>query len=84
MTMYGCCADVSCPSLLLHSLQDLLSRFHGSWELRPIKDASGKTTGCHAVLSQDVLPKGEAHCFACTIHVRWRVVPCDSLPESTL
>jgi hypothetical protein len=41
-------------------LQDLLSRFHGSWELRPIKDSSsGKVTGCHAVLSQDVLPKGE-------------------------
>ncbi|KAF6266258.1 hypothetical protein COO60DRAFT_444350 [Scenedesmus sp. NREL 46B-D3] len=43
---------------------DLLSRFHGGWELRPIKDASGRVTGCHAVLSQDVLPKGVPTFFA--------------------
>ncbi|WIA15656.1 hypothetical protein OEZ85_002282 [Tetradesmus obliquus] len=43
---------------------DLLSRFFGSWELRPIKDGSGKVTGCRAVLHQDVLPKGVPTFFA--------------------
>lgn len=39
--------------------QDILSRFHGSWELRPRRDAAGNIVGCHALLEQDVLPKGE-------------------------
>lgn len=44
---------------------DILSRFHGSWELRPVRDAaSGAVTGCRAALTQDILPKGVPTFFA--------------------
>jgi hypothetical protein len=43
---------------------DLLARFHGSWDLRPRRDAAGNIVGCHAVLKQDVLPKGCPSFFA--------------------
>lgn len=46
-------------------MQDLLARFHGSWDLRPKRDADGNIVGCHAVLKQDVLPKGEHSRFLC-------------------
>jgi hypothetical protein len=40
-------------------LQDILSRFHDAWELRPVRDAAGNVVACDAQLTQDVLPRGE-------------------------
>ena len=39
--------------------QDVLGRFHGRWELHPVKDADGRVVGTRGVLEQDILPKGE-------------------------
>lgn len=41
-------------------LQDVLGRFSGQWELRPVVDpSSGLVVGCRGELNQDVLPKGK-------------------------
>ncbi|KIY98537.1 hypothetical protein MNEG_9427 [Monoraphidium neglectum] len=38
---------------------DVLSKFHGSWHLRPITDPqTGEVVGCKGELHQDVLPRG--------------------------
>ncbi|GLI69824.1 hypothetical protein VaNZ11_014528, partial [Volvox africanus] len=38
---------------------DVLSKFNGRWDLRPIRDpATGQVVGCRGELNQDVLPKG--------------------------
>ncbi|GLI69833.1 hypothetical protein VaNZ11_014513, partial [Volvox africanus] len=37
---------------------DVLSKFNGRWDLRPIRDpATGQVVGCRGELNQDVLPK---------------------------
>ena len=42
-------------------MQDILSRFNGSWALRPIKSEDGaRVVGTDAVLEQDILPAGQA------------------------
>lgn len=65
-----CCVDLEFShhalDVCLHDLQDLLARFHGSWDLRPKRDAAGNIVGCHAVLKQDVLPKGKS-CAICAV-----------------
>ena len=40
-------------------LQDILTRFHGSWLVTPETDARGQIVGCTAVLEQEVLPRGQ-------------------------
>ncbi len=40
-------------------LQDVLSVFKGRWDIKSVKDESGKVVGCDAELNQDVLPRGE-------------------------
>lgn len=40
-------------------MQDILTRFHGSWLVTPETDASGQVVGCTAVLEQEVLPRGK-------------------------
>ncbi len=46
-----CCSDC---------VQDILSRFNGSWALRPIKSEDGAAVvGTDAVLEQDILPAGQ-------------------------
>ena len=41
--------------------QDILSRFNGSWALRPIKSQDGASVvGTDAILEQDILPAGLA------------------------
>ena len=41
-------------------MQDILSRFNGSWALRPIKSEDGASVvGTDAVLEQDILPAGQ-------------------------
>lgn len=45
--------------LLLLYAQDILSRFHGAWELKAVRNAAGEVVGCDAELTQDVLPHGE-------------------------
>jgi hypothetical protein len=56
--------------------QDILSRFHGAWELKPVRSAAGKVVGCDAELTQDVLPHGE------TLWATWDVLLLVSLPLS--
>jgi hypothetical protein len=55
--LFGSVAVLSILLLLL-LLQDILSRFHGAWELRPVRDAAGQVVACDALLTQDVLPRG--------------------------
>lgn len=40
-------------------VQDILTKFNGSWALSPIRDEAGNATGrTYAVLEQDILPAG--------------------------
>ena len=41
--------------------QDILSRFNGSWALRPMRSEDGApVVGTDAILEQDILPAGQA------------------------
>ena len=54
--------SVQIPCLIaLAIMQDILSRFNGSWSLQPIlNEEETHVVGTRAVLEQDILPAGAA------------------------
>lgn len=45
--------------LVSSALQDVLGRFTGNWQLKPIRDPqTGQIVGTDSELNQDITPKG--------------------------
>lgn len=62
------------------AIQDILTRFHGSWLVTPETNAQGQLVGCTAVLEQEVLPRGDAYLVSNCIsilHYAQYAILCD-------